>query len=143
MLTKRTILKLGLVAGFVSLLTTPATAQEGPSVRVHRVCTIASGQDAGAVAFAREVADYIDETWPELQVVTFRPAAPPSNQIHWVMKFENMEAAAVLGPTLLEDSGYLAVLGKAEGLFDQDDPCIDTFFVNLRLAEGPDNRTED
>ena len=74
--TKRTIVLLGLVVGFVSLLTTPATAQEGPSVMVHRVCTIAPGQDAGAVAFAREVADYIEETWPELQVVTFRPVVP-------------------------------------------------------------------
>ena len=132
MLTKRTIVPLGLLVGFVSLLTTPATAQEGPSVMVHRICTIAPGRDAGAVAFAREVADYIEETWPELQVVTFRPVMPPDNQIHWVTEFENMAAVEVLGPVLPEDTGYVAVLEKAEGLFVQDDPCIDTFFVNLR-----------
>ena len=130
MLTKKTIVLLGLVVGFVSLLTTPATAQEGPSVRVQRVCTIAPGQDAAAVAFAREVADYMEETWPELQVVTFRPAVPPDNQIHWVMEFEDMAAAGVFGPILLEDGGYLAVLEKAEGLWDG--PCIDTFFVDIR-----------
>ena len=132
MLTKRTIALLGLVVGFVSLLTKPATAQEGPSVMVHRVCTIAPGQDAGAVAFAREVADYMEEKWPELQVVTFRPAVPPDNEIHWVMEFENMAAAGVFGPALLEDMGYLAVLEKAAGLFSLDDPCVDTLFLNLR-----------
>ena len=132
MLSKRIIVLLGLVVGFASLSTAPAAAQEGPSVRVHRVCTIAPGQYASAVAFAREVADYIEETWPELQVVTFRPAVPPDNQIHWVTEFENMAAAGAFGPVLLEDSGYLAVLQKAEGLFDQDDPCVDSFFVNLR-----------
>ena len=51
MVTKRTIVLLGFVVGFVSLLTTPATAQEGPSVMVHRLPRL-SVRKVGAYGFA-------------------------------------------------------------------------------------------
>ena len=76
MLIKSSVVLLAFVVGFISILTAPATAQEGPQVNWHRVCTIAPAQGQ-AVAFAREVADYIDEKWPELNIVTFRPALQP------------------------------------------------------------------
>ena len=82
MLIKSSVVLLAFVVGFISILTAPATAQEGPQVNWHRVCTIAPAQGQEAVAFAREVADYIDEKWPELNIVTFRPALQPINLIH-------------------------------------------------------------
>ena len=51
MVTKRTIVLLGLVVGFDSLLTTPATAQEGPSVMVHRLPRL-SVRKVGGYGFA-------------------------------------------------------------------------------------------
>ena len=113
MLTKSSVVLLGLVVGFVSILTTPATAQESPRVGWHRVCTIAPGQGQDAVAFAREVADYIDEKWPELNIVTFRPALQPNNLIHWVTEYENMEAYGALRPVIFRDRGIQCL--TAEG----------------------------
>ena len=131
MLTKSSVVLLGLVVGFVSILTTPATAQESPRVGWHRVCTIAPGQGQDAVAFAREVADYIDEKWPEWNIVTFRPALQPRNLIHWVTQYESLEAYGAAQAVILQDSGYRALLPKAQGVFVPDS-CADDLSVYLR-----------
>ena len=131
MLTKSSVVLLGLVVGFISILTTPATAQEGPRIGYHRVCTIAPGQGPDAVALAREVADYIDEKWPELHIVTFRPALLPNNQVHWVTQYENMGAFAASRAVISQDMGYQALVLKAQGVFVPDS-CTDDLSVYLR-----------
>ena len=131
MLTKSSVVLLGLVVGFVSILTTPTTAQEGPPGIWHRVCTIAPGQGPDAVAFAREVADYFDEKWPELNIVTFRPALLPNNLIHWVTEYENMGAFAASQAVIFRDRGIQALLQKAQ-MFFVPATCRDDLSVNLR-----------
>lgn len=131
MLTKSSTVLLGLVLGFVSISATPATAQETPSVMFHRVCTIASGQAQAAVAFALEVVDYFDENYAETQMISFRPALQPNNYIHWVTNYDNMEAYGALTAVLFQDSGYGALLLKAQGTFVPDS-CADDLSVKLR-----------
>ena len=132
MLIKSSVVLLGLlVIGFISILTAPATAQEGPRILWHRVCTIAPAQGQAAVGFAREVADYIDEKWPETNIVTFRPALQPNNLIHWATSYDSMEAYGAMRPVISRDAGYRALLQKAVGKFVPDS-CMDDLSVILR-----------
>ena len=84
-----------------------------------------------AGTFAREIADYFDEKWPELNITTFREALLPSTQVHWVTQYENIEAWAAFRGVLFQDRGYQMLLQKAQGTFVPQS-CTDTLFRNLR-----------
>ena len=116
MLTKSSAVLLALVVGFVSIASEPVVAQGGgPSVRLHRVCTIAPGQGQAAGAFARGINDYFNEKWPELEIIAFREAILPSAQIHWVTQYENMAAWADARGVLFQDRGYQDFVQKGQG----------------------------
>ena len=102
----------------------------GPSVRLHRVCTIAPGQGQAAGAFARGINDYFNEKWPELEIIAFREAILPSAQIHWVTQYENMAAWADARGVLFQDRGYQDLVQKGQGTFVPQS-CNDTLFTNI------------
>ena len=130
MLIKSSVVLLGLlVVGFFSILTAPVTAQGGPPVMLHRVCTIAPGQGQEAVGFALEVKNLFDEKWPEQQMFTFRPALQPNNQIHWVTQHENMAAFGAALPVVLQDRSYQTLVQKAEGILVPNSCSDDVSFL--------------
>ena len=130
MLAKSSAVLLGLVVGIVSIVSELAVAQGGgPSVSLHRVCTITPGAQ-GAGAFARGINDYFDEKWPELQIVAFREALFPSDQIHWVTQYENMASWAEFRGVLFQDRGYQDLVQKGQGIFVPQS-CVDTLFQNI------------
>ena len=131
MFAKSSVVLLGLVVAFVSVTSAPVEAQGGQSISYHRVCTIAPGQGQDAVAFAREISDYIDGKWPEVQIGSVRPLLLPNNQIHWVSQHENMADFSAKRPAIFGDSGYQDILAKAVELFEPN-TCVDTLFANLR-----------
>ena len=102
----------------------------GPSIMFHRVCTITPGEGQAATVYARGIKNYFDEKWPELEMASFRETMLPSDEIHWVVQYENMAEYARFRGVLFQDRGYQDLVQEGQGTFVPQS-CNDTLFRNI------------
>lgn len=76
-----------------------------------RSATVAQGKIIGALSFAREIAEYVrTKTGTDVKIGT--PVGGQANRIGWFAQYENLAALDTFQTTLLQDSGYLALVTK-------------------------------
>ena len=90
-----------------------------PGLRVHRSAVILEGQLEGALKFAKEVTEYSNKNYPELNVQVYREVVDEGGKIHWFIDFENPEEAEGLGEKTSTDAEYNEILASAEGIFEE------------------------
>ena len=110
---------IGLVLVFTFCGTTAIAVEEKtqPKVRVHRTARISDGMIQQAFQFAREITEYINTKYPQISVQVYTEAFGAVGTIHWFVDYKDLATVEHITGQLFSDQGYLAILGKAPGLF--------------------------
>ena len=110
---------IGLVLVFTFYGTTAIAVEEisQPNVRVHRTARISDGMIQQAFQFAKEITEYVNTKYPQVSVQVYVEAFGAVGTIHWFVDYKDLATLERTTGQLFSDQGYLAILGKAPGLF--------------------------
>ncbi|UCF90551.1 MAG: hypothetical protein JSW39_19965 [Desulfobacterales bacterium] len=106
-----------LVFTFYGLTATAAEEKTQTKVRLHRSARISDGMTRQAFKFAEEITDYLNAKYPQHPVTVYLEAFGAVGTIHWFVDYRDLAAVERSAAELFSDPGYLAILGKAPGLF--------------------------
>ena len=87
------------------------------NVRVHRTARIGDGMALQAFQFAKEITEYVNTKYPHVSVRVYTEAFGAVGTIHWFMDYKDLATLEQTMAQLFKDAGFLAILGKATGLF--------------------------
>ena len=110
---------IGLVLVFTFCGTTAIAAEEitQANVRVHRTARISDGMIQQAYQFAKEITEYLNSKYTQISVQVYVEAFGAVGTIHWFVDYKDLATVERTTGQLFSDQGYLAILGKAPGLF--------------------------
>ena len=110
---------IGLVLVFTFCGTTATAVEEiiQPNVRVHRTARISDGMIQQAYQFAKEITEYLNSKYTQISVQVYVEAFGAVGTIHWFVDYKDLATVERTTGQLFSDQGYLAILGKAPGLF--------------------------
>ena len=81
-------------------------------VRFMRSALAAIGKAPEAMAFAKEIADYVRDTHD----VDIKVYMESDGTFHWITDYPDFETFASKRATITADAGYWAIIAKAEGI---------------------------
>jgi hypothetical protein len=110
---------IGLVLVFTVCYPSTIAAEEKAitKVRVHRTARISDGMLREAFQFSKEITEYLNNKYPQLSVQVYMEAFGAIGTIHWFADYRDLAAVELTAGQLFSDPAYLAILGKAPGLF--------------------------
>ena len=75
------------------------------------------GRSQAALPWAFEVADYLNENYPEVTVEVWRNISGPIDQVHWVARYESLAALEETRTKLEKDDTYQKLVGGFQSIF--------------------------
>ncbi|MDP6582760.1 MAG: hypothetical protein QF681_19065 [Vicinamibacterales bacterium] len=116
-------------------VTPVAMTQSEPSIVFSRVCNIEPGQDAAAVALARQMVALVNERYPGAEMTArtgrwmtgFQSLAAPVNQIRFTEQHPDLETRDTFTAILLGDDDFETLQRKVAEVIDFGS-CADTQF---------------
>ena len=85
-------------------------------IRFQRTAGVSRGKGAEATQWAKEVTEYINTHFPEVQLLVFAPRFGALNTIHWIADVEDLASLDRWQQQIGADEGYLELLSKATDL---------------------------
>ena len=85
-------------------------------IRFQRSVRPRNGKIPEAVAWAKEVAQYLNERYGVGQVEVYTQRFGPVGTIHWVMDFRDLEALDALSRQLRQDDAYVTLVKRGDCL---------------------------
>jgi hypothetical protein len=85
-------------------------------IHFTRTSSIAPGQVGPALAFAREMSEYLRTTY-DLAVELHMPVGGNPNRVRWSSSYPSLAAMEDFQAKTMSDQKYLQILGKAATLF--------------------------
>ncbi|MEE2790189.1 MAG: hypothetical protein VX453_00985 [Acidobacteriota bacterium] len=116
---------LGLI-GVVGITEVEVAAQNQRPFIQNRTCDVAPGQNAAAVALAREFIDLANEVAESGRVGAFQSLKAPFDQVHFLAFQPDMGAWQTLFDTLAAREDWQALLQEGQEVFTGG--CVDSFF---------------
>ena len=86
-------------------------------IRWQRLLQHKQGKWSSAVRWAKQIAAYFNERYPETQVEVFTARFGPLNTVYWMADFEDLAAQDRWQKKVWGDEGYQALLGDALDAF--------------------------
>ena len=119
----------------VGSMTSEARTQSERPIVFSRVCNIEPGQDAAAVALAREMVALVDRRYPGAEMTArtgrwmtgFQSLAMPVNQIRFTEQHPDLESRDLFTAILLGDDDFETLQRKLAEKVDFSS-CTDTQF---------------
>lgn len=99
-------------------------------IRFERTADVSRGKGAEAAQWAKEVTEYINAHFPEVQLLVFEPRFGALNTIHWIADLEDLASLDRWQQRIGADEGYLELLGKATDLFTEGS-VFDTVLTSI------------
>ena len=81
-------------------------------VRFMRSALSAMGKAPEAMAFAKEITDYVRDT----HGVDLKVFMESDGTLHWISDYPDFETFAAKRAAMMADSGYWGIIAKAEGI---------------------------
>ena len=110
---------LGLVLAFTFCLTNPVAAEEEPQLNILtlREAFIKDGKMMEGIQFAKEITAYQNNKFPHRNVRVYFEIFGDVGKIYWVGEHKDLATMESQNMQLGTDPGFLAILGKAVGVF--------------------------
>ena len=83
--------------------------------RLMRSAKIKAGAPMEVVLVAQEIADYVNEKYPEQNTRVYTPVFSELGKVIWFTEVENLASAEELQGKLRADSDYVAIVSKLAG----------------------------
>jgi hypothetical protein len=65
-----------------------------------------------------EVANYVNEHYPDVHMEVWRNIDGPIDQVHWVIRYESLAAVELTKDKLDQDDAYQELVGAFQSIFD-------------------------
>jgi hypothetical protein len=78
------------------------------------------GEAPLALPFAVEVANYLNEHYPEISIEVWRNVSGPIDQVHWVARYESLADMESVRQRLEQDDAYQELVGGFQSIFVLD-----------------------
>ena len=75
------------------------------------------GRSQAALPWAFEVATYLNENYPQVNVKVLRNISGPIDQVHWVARYESLAALEETRNTMAKDETYQKLVGAFQSIF--------------------------
>jgi hypothetical protein len=95
-----------------------------------RSITIQPGKSTEAFQWAVNIANWINEHYPEVNVEVLRNITGPKWQLHWVGRCDSLAVWAETSAKMNDDPGYHEVISGAEELVVQS-TWMDNFYAKV------------
>ncbi len=87
------------------------------SVRFHRQARAKSGRMQEAIAFAKEVSEYLNTNYKEVSIQAYVEAFGAGNTIHWYADYKDLATVETVNNRLNQDQKYGDLLTKSVDIF--------------------------
>jgi hypothetical protein len=95
------------------------TTHKGDEEMVYlvRSARAQQGRSQAALPWAFQVATYLNENYPQVNVEVLRNINGPIDQVHWVARYESLAALEEIRNTLAKDDAYQELVGAFQTIF--------------------------
>jgi len=96
-----------------------STDLEQSGIKMHWSAVILEGQLDRALKIANEITEYVNKSYPGLNVQAYREVVGEGGKIHWFADFENQEEIDEFEQKSSADAGLNEIRATFEGIFEE------------------------
>jgi hypothetical protein len=86
-------------------------------IRFQREARVARGKEQEAVAWAKQISDFLNQKFPEAQVQTFTSRFGSMGRVYWMADLPDLAALDAYQQQIAEDEEYWKLIAKSNDLF--------------------------